>query len=142
MTPERVTFRGAATYLVRGEAVRVVPACCSGTLGCGVTASGSGTRRPYSVAAVKAAFNAEGVKLDPFRVVGDKPAGAKWVTLIGKWPHAIHVNIRLGPLTGIYKRITDQPSAVGSTNTLYRNVLVGWRPRDRAVVMGALHRLK
>lgn len=106
------------------------------------TASGSGARRPYSVAAVKAAFKAEGVGLRPFPCSGGKRVCAKWVTLIGKWPHAIHVNVRRGPLTGIYKRVTDQPSAVGSTNTQYRNVLVGWRPRDRAVVWAALHRLK
>ena len=99
-------------------------------------------RHGYSVATVKAAFKAQGVNLHPFQVVGDKPSGATWVTLIGKWPHAIHVNVRLGPLTGIYKRVTNQMSAVGVDAKQYRNVLVAWRPRDQAVVRGALHRLK
>ena len=105
-------------------------------------ASGSRTRRPYSVSTVKAAFKAQGVNLKRFRFVGDKPPGAKWVTLIGKWPHRIHVNVRLGPLTGIYKRVTNQMAAVGWNAKQYRNVLVVWRPRDRAVVRGALHRLR
>jgi hypothetical protein len=106
------------------------------------TASGSETRRPYSVATVKAAFRAQGVNLKPFRGRGDKPTGAKWVTLIGNWPHPIHVNVRLGPLTGIYKRVTNQMSAVGYQAKQYRNVLVAWRPRDAAVVRGALHHLR
>jgi hypothetical protein len=106
------------------------------------TASGSGARRPYSVATVKAAFRVQGVNLKPFRGRGDKPKGATWVTLIGKWPHTIHVNVRLGPLTGIYKRVTNQESAVGYQAKQYRNVLVAWRPRDAAVVRGALHRLR
>jgi hypothetical protein len=107
-----------------------------------LTACGSGARRPYSVADAKAAFAAQGVHLHPFRGVGDKPAGAKWVTLIGRWPHPIHVNVRLGRLTGIYKRVTNQMSAVGWDAKQFRNVLVVWRPRDQAVVRGALRRLK
>lgn len=101
----------------------------------------TGARSGYSVAAVKAAFSAQGVDLRPFQSSGGKPAGAKWVTLIGKWPHRIHVNVRLGPYRGRYNHLTYAPSAVGSDRAQYRNVLIAWRPRDWAVVRGALHRL-
>jgi hypothetical protein len=104
------------------------------------TASGSEAHRPYSVATVKAAFAAEGVRLQPFRGAGAKPA--RWVTLIGKWPHRVDVNVRLGPYRGRYNHLTYAPSAPGSDRAQYRNVLIAWRPRDWAVVRGALHRLK
>jgi hypothetical protein len=107
-----------------------------------LTACGSGAHRGYSVSTVKAAFRAQGVDLHPFHSEGGKPTDAKWIYLIGSPPHLMHVNIRLGPLTGIYKRVTNQMAAPGWDAKQYRNVLVVSHAGDRAVVTAALHRLK
>jgi hypothetical protein len=101
------------------------------------TAAASG----YSVAAVKAAFSSVGVDLRPFPSSGAKPSGT-WVDLIGNQAHPIHVNVRLGPYRGRWNHLTYTLSAVGSNRAEYRNVLLGWRPDDQAVVMAALRRLR
>lgn len=107
-----------------------------------LTACGASSRSAYSVSAVKAAFSAEGVDLHRFGFGRETLRDGTWLTFIGASPHLIHVNVREGPLVGIYKRVTNQLAAVGSSRRQYRNVLVAWRPSDDAIVTAALRRLK
>jgi len=141
----RLTVSALAAFLVGVGSL--LTGCASGAHGVQTT---TGDYHPvpvhmagggYSVAAVKAAFSSVGVDLRPFPSSGGKPSGT-WVDLIGNEAHPIHVNVRLGPYRGRWNHLTYTLSAVGSNRAEYRNVLLGWRPDDQAVVMAALRRLR